>query len=89
MITLNKDECDTSNPELESLHLGVYSNNNILLHKQVITAQELSDLRAKPDKDEMKITINFQTTENIKPAVVRFTLWLEDTGWGSITEKAW
>ncbi len=88
-LTLSKAEYDTRDPAFESLHVSVYTPQNVLLYKKTLASSELETLRANSNNDDIAISFEFKTHAAATPKFVRICPWSADSGWGTVTEKTW
>ncbi|MBS1203456.1 MAG: glycosyltransferase [Proteobacteria bacterium] len=72
--------------EVDNLHLGVYTPQNVLLYKRTLDAQAL---QAKSPDDSLTLSLEFKTANAAHPTVVRICPWSASSGWGVVTEKPW
>lgn len=89
LLSLSHKEFDTSDNELENLHIRVYSDKNRLLHTLSLLPPELKKLREKNNQQGVQIELLFNTDLITQPAVVRICPWLANAGWGNVMEKGW
>lgn len=90
MLKIGKTDFDDTAPDLDHLHIGIYGSQNALLYKKTVTLEEIKKLRAANEGNgEFSVDIEFHTAPQVRPVSVRLCPWLNDSGWGSVTEKAW
>ncbi|MTD38246.1 glycosyltransferase [Erwinia sp. CPCC 100877] len=88
-ITLNESEYSGDDAGESHLHIHVYNQQQRLLYKRCIEPDELGNLRAKSTNDDLTLSVEFKTTSQVSPSVIRICPWSTASGWGTITEKAW
>lgn len=89
LITVPKDKISDVFEKISKLHIGVYCNSNNLLERKVLQKEEIKKALNEKNKEEIKIKLNFITSPELKPSVVRISPYLSDQGWGEIMEIAW
>lgn len=86
-IRLKQEEFTSPLTEVDSLHIGVYSGYNDLLYKKTLSGAEIATQLASGS--EVKIIMNIASSATPNPAVIRFSAWDDDEGWGEVVERAW
>ncbi|TBL68516.1 GlcNAc-transferase family protein [Hafnia alvei] len=88
-ITFNASDYETSEFEMNKLHLNVYNAQNSLLYKQTLTRLEVDTLKKSALDGAFSLLIEFKTAKMVKPHVIRVCPWSDSFGWGTVTEKTW
>ncbi|WP_158780629.1 GlcNAc-transferase family protein [Pantoea sp. BAV 3049] len=88
-LTIPKSELDCQLNNISRLHIGVYSINNDLLDKKVLSAEEIDKSINKENVEELKFELDFTTLPSQKPSVIRVSPYIHNEGWGKIVERAW
>jgi len=88
-LTLEPAVWRADDKEAETLHLGVYNPQNMLLYKRTLDARELQALHTASPDDNLTLSLEFKTANAAQPSVVRICPWSITSGWGTVTEKTW
>ncbi|MTH46692.1 GlcNAc-transferase family protein [Intestinirhabdus alba] len=89
VITLSESDYLHREDETDTLHVSVYNQQNILMHKFTLKHDELAALPASQSEEGRALTIEFKTASASAPATIRLCPWSSTAGWGDVRESAW
>ncbi|WP_380182309.1 GlcNAc-transferase family protein [Kalamiella sp. sgz302252] len=87
-VTLAQEEVAVPLADIDSLHIGVYSDNNDLIYKKTLSGEEISASLVNGGRQiKVKMEVAFSPLHN--PTRIRFSPYDENEGWGKVVERVW